>query len=86
MLSAVIAIGSIGHKVLTQGVYGWFDCLYMAVITIITVGFGETIDVTRFPFARQFSIILILFGAGILVYTFEALSTIMWKRFIERIE
>jgi voltage-gated potassium channel len=47
---------------------GWdcFDALYMTVITLTTVGYGETHELSRT--GKAFTLILILVGAGVLFY------------------
>lgn len=42
---------------------GWVDALYMSVITVATVGFGETAPLSQL--GRLFTIGLILFGVGV---------------------
>jgi len=48
------------------------DCLYMTAITITTVGYGEVLDGMDSPelrgVTRPFSMILMIFGMGILLY------------------
>ena len=61
-------------------VYMWFggpevtllDAVYMAVITVSTVGYGEIVDTHSHPGLRLFNIFFILFGIGIMLYTFSA--------------
>lgn len=67
---AIAALGTLGYMVLE----GWdaFDALYMTVITLTTTGFGELQVLSR-P-ARAFTIVLMLAGAGGVLYT---LSTLM---------
>jgi voltage-gated potassium channel len=69
-LLSVFVIGIGGYMVIE----GWnfFDSLYMVVITLATVGFGETHPLTFH--GRIFTIVLILVWAGI---GFYALSTII---------
>jgi len=42
--------------------------LYMTAISLSTVGFGEIIDVGAVPGARLYTIMLIVFGMGVVVY------------------
>ena len=51
---------------------GWsfFDSLYMTVITLATVGYGEIHPLT--PVGRLFTIVLILLGVGALTYAVTA--------------
>ena len=69
LLTAVLAIGTIGYRLIE----GWdlLDALYMTVITLSTVGFGETRVLS--PVGRIFTIGLIILGVSTVAY---ALSTI----------
>ena len=44
MLLLLTLVGTGGFRLVDPGA-SWLDCLYMAVITLSTVGYGETIDV-----------------------------------------
>lgn len=60
----LLAIGSLGYMVIE----GWnfFDALYMTVITIATVGYGEVHRVSA-P-GRMFTLALIFLGVGYFLY------------------
>lgn len=60
----VSLVGIFGYMVIE----GWsvFDALYMTIITISTVGFGETKELS--PTGRIFTIVLIVFGLGVVGY------------------
>ena len=77
MLLVTIVFGTIGYKLLTGKHYDWLDCLYMTVITLSTVGYGEIIDTTQFGGAKVFTVILILSGMGILLYSLSTVTSIM---------
>lgn len=65
----VILGGTLGYWVVGEGRWTLFDCLYMTIITITTVGYGETLvgmDTVRH--ARTLTIVLLVFGTGVLVY------------------
>ena len=47
------------------------NALYMAVITISTVGYGEVVDTHANPPLRILNMIYILFGIGIMLYVFS---------------
>jgi voltage-gated potassium channel len=59
--------------------YLWFggpevkllDAIYMAVITISTVGYGEVVDTRSNPPLRILNMVYILFGIGIMLYVFS---------------
>lgn len=63
-------IGAAGYRALSGGEWSWSDTLYMTVLTISTVGFAEVLpDMANVPYARLWTVILILFGsAGLLTF------------------
>src|SRR5512139_2703430 len=65
ILTSVLLVGVIGYSLIE----GWplFDSLYMTVITLATVGFKEVHDLS--PQGKAFTIILIIFGVGVITYT-----------------
>lgn len=66
---AVVAGGSSGYWFIGDGRWAWADCVYMTVITVTTVGFGETLEgMDKVPYARGFTMTLLVFGTGVLVY------------------
>ena len=60
--------GAAGYYLLGHGRWSFDDCLYMAAISLTTVGFGEIIDVGSVPGARLYTIMLIVSGMGVIVY------------------
>ena len=65
---AVFAVGVVGYSIIGHGPHRFLDSLYMTVITLTTVGYAEIIPMDNNPGGRIFTMILILFGMGILVY------------------
>ncbi|MBN1655028.1 MAG: potassium channel protein [Deltaproteobacteria bacterium] len=69
VLGGVIIIGATGYHVIGDGRWSWFDCVYMTVITLSTVGYGEVLgDMNHDPFARMWTISQIVLGSGTLLY------------------
>lgn len=64
----VIVIGTVGYRLI--GHWTWFDCLYMTIITITTIGYNELPGMTE-P-ARYFTLAIIVVGLGTVGY---AIST-----------
>ena len=64
LLLFIIAFGALGYMVIE----GWnlIDSLYMAIITITTVGFGEVHSISEL--GRLYTIVLIFVGGGFFVY------------------
>ena len=68
-LAVVIVGGTLGYWIIGGGRWHWEDCLYMTVITLTTVGYGEVLpDMEHVPYARAFTIMQLVFGTGVLVY------------------
>lgn len=65
----LILVGTIGYMILLR--IQFVDALYMTVITISTVGFGEVAQMDTN--AKIFSIFMIFWGVGIVGYTFTTL-------------
>ncbi len=64
LLVLILLAGTLGYH-LIEG-WSFFDALYMSVITLATVGYGETHPLSM-P-GRAFTIFLILGGMGIILY------------------
>lgn len=73
LLLITLLIGTAGYTLIE----GWtpFDALYMTVITLATVGYGETNPLTHA--GRVFTVFLILGGVSIIAYTFSTLTSII---------
>jgi len=73
MLGLVLLLGTMGYAIIE----GWqiLDAIYMTVITITTVGFGEVRAVS--PAGRVFTIALICMGMGIIAYTLGMVAQVM---------
>jgi voltage-gated potassium channel len=72
-LAAIIAtvfLGTVGYRAL-EG-WSWFDGLYMTVITLATIGYGETHPLT--PAGRAFTIILIVVGVTVFGFLVSILT------------
>lgn len=68
-LAIVVFGGGLGYWLIGDGRWRFEDCLYMTVITITTVGYGETLEgMDKVAYARGFTVLLLVFGTGILVF------------------
>lgn len=70
-LIALLAVGTAGFHLLVEGMT-IIDALYMTVITVSTVGFGEVRELSQE--ARLFTIALIIGGGGLAAYSIGSVA------------
>lgn len=68
VLAAIFIIGSVGYWIIGGGDYSLFDCLYMTIITITTIGFTEIVDLAGNTAGRVFTVVIAISGIGVLAY------------------
>ena len=67
-LAAVLAVGTIGYRVVGGPQYSWTDCFYMTFITVATIGFAEIIDLSHSPGGRMFTVFIGFVGIAVSTY------------------
>jgi len=68
-LLVVVIGGGGGYYAIGNGMWTFGDCLYMTVITVTTVGYGEVLhDMDKIEYARGFTMLLLVFGTGSIVF------------------
>lgn len=70
----VFLFGTFGYYFLSGGKVSLFNCAYMTVITLTTVGYGEMFEMTNYPGMRSFTILLIVTGMGTVLYFASSLT------------
>ncbi len=70
VVAATILFGTAGYRAL-EG-WSWFDGLYMTVITLATIGYGETHPLTTA--GRVFTIALIIVGVAVFGFLISTLT------------
>jgi voltage-gated potassium channel len=85
----VCLIGTLGYLYLSKGSASFIDCLYMTVITLTGVGYGEIVDLAHLPYGRVFTMVLIVFGMSVILYAISTvtafivegtLRNVLWRR------
>jgi voltage-gated potassium channel len=74
LLLAVLVVGTLAYKHIGGEPVTWTDSLYMVVITIATIGYGEIVDLSHSPGGRVFTMFLSFAGIGIMTYIMMSLT------------
>ena len=80
-LAIVVIVGTAGYSSL-EG-WSWLDSLYMTVITITSIGFGEVHELSGQ--GRVFTIFVILIGFGVVAYAAVTISRLLVEGEVEKI-
>ena len=92
-LTTMTATAVIGYQVLGGPHVGFLQSLYMAVITLAGVGYGEIIDTSHNPALRIFNMFVVGVGVMITVYVFSVVTAflvegeirnIFWRRTMQK--
>ena len=73
----LITFSVTGYLLLGGSSVGFLQALYMAIITVAGVGYGEIIDTAHNPPLRIFNIFIVLFGVAITVYVFSVVAAFL---------
>ncbi len=73
---AVMA-GSTGYYILFGGKPKFMDCVYMTVISLTSVGYGEVLDISGNIPAQIYTMVLIVSGMGVIFYGISTLTAII---------
>lgn len=79
LLVTVVVIGAFGYWYIgftqSPGIWQWEDCVYMTVITISTVGFGEILDFQTIAGGREWTLVLLVFGVAADLYVLSTITS-----------
>ena len=93
LLLGLIVISTTGYRLIGGPSVSFLQALYMAVITLAGVGYGEIVDTSHNPALRIFNIGIVLFGVAITVYVFSVVAAFLveveftnpfWRRRMQR--
>lgn len=89
VLFIVLGISVAGYRLLGGPSVSFLDAIYMAIVTLSSVGYNEIVDTSHHPALRVFNIFVIIFGVMIMLYVFSVvtaflvegeISEIFWRR------
>ena len=77
LLIALAVVAIVGYMVIGGPSVTLLDAVYMAVITLTGVGYGEIVDSSHNPALRIFNIFVVVLGVGFAVYVFSELTAFL---------
>ncbi|MDP9264120.1 MAG: potassium channel protein [Acidobacteriota bacterium] len=93
VLLIVVATSVAGYRLLGGPSVSFLQALYMAIITLAGVGYGEIVDTSHNPQLRIFNIFVVMVGVTLMVYVFSAvtaflvegeLTNFFWRRKMQK--
>ena len=81
LLAGILLFGTFGYMTIEGA--SPLDAMYMTVITITTVGFSEIVPLH--PIGKVFTMVLIVIGAGFMLYLFSEVTEAMVEGGLQRI-
>ena len=77
LLIVITICGTLGYHYVGRPAATWIDSFYMTFITIATIGFGETVDLSHHPFGRLYTVLIATVGIATLSYLFSKLVALL---------
>jgi voltage-gated potassium channel len=75
IFNSVLLIGTMGYVILSNSTF--VDSLYMTVITVTTIGFGEVVDTSKNYLLRIWTMVVALGGVGMITYLITGLTAVL---------
>jgi voltage-gated potassium channel len=73
----VTALGTVVYHEIGSPAATWIDSFYFTFITIATIGYGETVDLSTHPMGRLFTVFIAIVGIGTMSYLFSTLVALL---------
>lgn len=77
LLVLVHIAGTLGYHYLGRPNASWIDSFYMTFITVATIGYGETVDLSHHPMGRLFTVGVAVLGIGAMSFVFSTLVALL---------
>ncbi len=77
VLTLVHIVGTLGYHFLGRPHASWIDSFYMTFITVATIGYGETVDLSHHPMGRLFTVMIAILGIGTMSYVFSTVVALL---------
>ncbi len=76
-ITVIVIAGSLGYYIIFEGKSSVIDCVYMTIISLTSVGYGEVLDISSSNIAKLFTMVLITFGMGVILYGISSLTALL---------
>ena len=77
LLLTVTALGTVVYHHIGRPTATWIDSFYFTFITIATIGYGETVDLSNHPMGRLFTVFIAVVGIGTMSYLFSTMVALL---------
>ncbi len=77
LMLLVHVTGTLGYMYIGRPSATWIDSFYMTFITVATIGFGETVDLSHHPMGRLFTVFIAVIGIGTMSYLFSSFVALL---------
>jgi voltage-gated potassium channel len=77
LLVALHVVGTVGYMYIGRPTATWIDSFYFTFITVATIGFGETVDLSTHPMGRLFTVFIAVIGIGAMSYLFSTMVALL---------
>ncbi|MDP3651326.1 MAG: potassium channel family protein [Rhodoferax sp.] len=77
LLLLVHLVGTLGYRYIGRPSATWIDSFYMTFITVATIGYGETVDLSHHPIGRLFTVFIAVVGIGTMSYLFSTFVALL---------
>ncbi|MEW5735122.1 MAG: potassium channel protein [Thermodesulfobacteriota bacterium] len=77
IITLVILAGSAAYYVLGDGDPSFLTCIYMTVVSLTSVGYGEIVPVTGNAKAMIFTTLFLIFGLGVITYAISTMTALI---------
>lgn len=77
LLCLIQLLGTLGYHHIGRPTATWIDSFYMTFITIATIGYGETVDLSNHPMGRLFTVAIAVVGIGTMSYLFSTMVALL---------
>lgn len=74
LVGVAFLVGVIGYHLIGGGQHTWIEAVYMTANVLTTAGFREAIDISDSNVGMVFTVVLLIFGAGAVVYAISVIT------------